>query len=72
VLLLLAFVLPRIDLDLNLHTYLPSFVCHVPHVRIRNWYYTTLALTLKEDNNILVYVQVGGKAELPSRTLIPY
>jgi hypothetical protein len=43
VLLLLAFVLPRIDLDLNLHINLPPFVCHVPHVRIHNCHYTTMA-----------------------------
>jgi hypothetical protein len=43
VLLLLAFVLPRVDLDLNLHINLPPFVCHVPHVRIHNWHYTTMA-----------------------------
>jgi hypothetical protein len=42
-LLLLAFVLPRIDLDLNLHINLPPFVCRVPHVRIHNCHYTTMA-----------------------------
>jgi len=43
VLLLLAFVLPRIDLDLNLHIYLAPFVCHVPHASVHNWHYTTMA-----------------------------
>jgi len=43
VLLLLAFVLPRIDLDPNLRIYVPPFVCHVSHVRIHNWHCTTMA-----------------------------